>query len=331
MRFRDLRRVLQHIVLAGLPVAGCTSSGGLLDPGTCSETVEKTFAVTGDSDPPLRLRIESCRADVDACPELCAMVMEREAVGASADTCAVRFDGDTAMVQVAYTMWLDKPSCASEGRRPPGLHAPGALDARDLAGAWLARSAWLEAASVPAFHHLAAELRALGAPAALVRGALAAAADEVRHAAVMTALAHRYGARPPRVEVTLPRPRGLAEVAIENAAEGCVRETFGAVLALWQAHTAADPKVRAAFRVIARDEARHAALAWAIDRWAAPRLAPEATAQVAAARAAAICQLQDSNETRAIAALGLPSATAARGLVARACSSLWTGNQGGNT
>ena len=330
MRFRDLRRALQHIVLVGLPAGGC-SVVDAVTPGSdpCYTVVEKSFLVSGLSDAPLRLRLESCRLDVDACPELCAIVMQRAGVGATAEVCDVTFDGDDAAVKVQYTVSTNASNCASEGRRPPGLQPPSGLEAIDLAGAWLAQAAWLEAASVPAFLHLARELRALGAPEGLVRGALAAAEDEVRHTAVVTALAHRYGARPPRAQVSLPPVRGLEDIAIENAAEGCVRETFGAVLALWQSHTAADPKVRAAFRVIARDEARHAALAWAIDRWVTPRLSAEALARVAVARQAAICQLRDTESAHAIVALGLPSSEQARGLVARACSSLWTGNQGG--
>jgi hypothetical protein len=64
-------------------------------------------------------------------------------------------------------------------------------------------------------------------------------------------------------------------MAIENAVEGCVRETFGALVAHWQARHARDPDVARVMRVVARDETRHAALAWAIAEWAAGRDARE--------------------------------------------------------
>ena len=83
-----------------------------------------------------------------------------------------------------------------------------------------------------AFVRLARELAHHRAPAALVARARARAAaqDERRHARAMRLRAARFGAeggasrrrlRPRRV------PR-LADVLVENAVEGCVRETFGA-------------------------------------------------------------------------------------------------------
>ena len=60
----------------------------------------------------------------------------------------------------------------------------------------------------------------------------------------------------PRVEA-LPT-RALGVVAIENAVEGCVRETFGALIASWQAEHARDPGIKRLMRSIARDETRHA-------------------------------------------------------------------------
>lgn len=120
---------------------------------------------------------------------------------------------------------------ATCGRRPAGFldcPSPGSGP-----GAYFATLARLEAASVPAFLALRRELRAHRAPAPLLRAAARAAADEVRHARAMTALARRFGARvfnPPPPPPAPPRP--LLDVAAENAREGCVRETYGAALAL---------------------------------------------------------------------------------------------------
>ena len=79
------------------------------------------------------------------------------------------------------------------GRRPAGLAAESELRSGHPAGLLFAAAARLEAASVPAFAHLARELRAHGAPLTLVDGALQARRDEVRHTRQMRALARRFG------------------------------------------------------------------------------------------------------------------------------------------
>jgi hypothetical protein len=158
-------------------------------------------------------------------------------------------------------------SLACIGRRPPGLGP--AEPSTPTVGAWLARAAELEAAAVPAFERLAAELAALGAPAELVADARAAADDERRHVRAMTALARRYGAEPvPRPVADLPL-RSLRDVALDNAVEGCVREAWGAVLGTWQARTATDPVVRAVLTRVADDEVGHAALSARVAAWVA--------------------------------------------------------------
>src|SRR6185503_12478530 len=105
------------------------------------------------------------------------------------------------------------------------------------------------------------------------RQARRAAGDEVRHHRAMTALARRFGAEPPAVPRAFPdEVRSLEAVAVENAAEGCMRETIGALVAREQAGRAGDPVVRAAMRGIAADEARHAELAFQVDGWARGKL-----------------------------------------------------------
>ncbi|MHB8418802.1 MAG: hypothetical protein ACYDCL_12050 [Myxococcales bacterium] len=143
----------------------------------------------------------------------------------------------------------------------------------------------LEAASVEAFRILARELRAHGARVGLRHGARRAAADEVRHARAMAALARRYHARPLRARLgATPAPRSLEAMAAENAVEGCVRETYGALVASWQAGHAADGVVAKVLRGVARDETRHAELGWAVARWAEARLSAAARSRVVTAR-----------------------------------------------
>ena len=206
-------------------------------------------------------------------------------------------------------------SCGA-GRRPGGFCA-APVRGLDPAGAWLAVVADLEAASVDAFRVLESDLARLGAPRSLRRRARAAASDEVSHARVMRRLARRRGAsagrRPKMVQA---KDRSALEIAIENAVEGCVRETFAAFVATVQAERATDPAVRAAMRRIARDETRHAALAHAVDAWLRPRLSDEERAVVERAQRDATAKLEDEapialgDATRA--ALGIPEAAELR-------------------
>jgi hypothetical protein len=317
VRYRELRRILQQIVIAGLPAvaAGCGEDD-------CVDTVEHTYTIQTPADPALQFQLDRCRVDVDACNDLCREMLERNNVMHMPASCDVSFKSASVDVSVAYQVDTGNSGCPIEGRRPAGLLAPDRLDARSAAGAWLARAAWLEAASIHAFVRLAGELAQHGAPPSLVRWALLSARDEVHHTAAMSRLAARHGAVPPVPEVAPPRPRSLEALAIENAAEGCVRETWGAVIAEWQSRAALDPEVRAVFARIALDEARHAALAWAVDRWVRTRLDPVACARVDAAREAAAREFAAGADLSS-PVLGLPEDPQVRGLYARSLESLW--------
>ena len=324
MQFRELRSVLQKIVIAGLPaLTACTSVDGFVH-DDCTKTISKLFEINAPTaDPPLSLRIESCRVDADACMQLCTMLMSRAELPYP-ELCGVMFQGPDVLVATQYNTQIDSPNCqVAEGRRPAGLVEPGCFPARDAVGRWLAQAAWLEAASIPAFVYLARELDMHGAPRGLARAALAAARDEIRHARIMKGLARRYGAVVPAVDVAMPTERSLEALAIENAIEGCVRETWGAVVAMWQAQRAQDLELRAVFREIAEDEARHAALAWEVDRWARTRLDRDAHARIDAAREAAVKELFADADSEVFTVLGLPMGQDAHGLLARTTDSLW--------
>lgn len=158
------------------------------------------------------------------------------------------------------------PNCAI-GRRPPGLETDGAVSCDEAVGRFFAEAAHLEAASVPAFERLFEELRGLGAPTALCEGALLAAVEEIDHTRRTALLAQRFGAQP-RVPGVEARPlRTRFELALDNAVEGCVRESFGALVAHHQAAHASDAQVREAMVAIAEDEMRHAELSWATHEW----------------------------------------------------------------
>lgn len=164
-------------------------------------------------------------------------------------------------------------STACRGRRPRGLAVWGGPSGASLSlPAWLAECAHLEAASVIAFQHLEQDLRQLGAPPSMVASARRARADVIRHAREMTTLARRFGQTPPKVDVVATADRSPFEVALENAVEGCVRETYGALVVAYQAESATDPEIRSVAKRIARDEARHVALAHEVARWIEPQL-----------------------------------------------------------
>lgn len=184
--------------------------------------------------------------------------------------------------------------CAVAGRRPEGFR-PGAsaIAGENEVLAYLGTMHALEAASVPAFLRLADELSAHGAPETLVRRAEEAARDEVRHAAGFAWLRGLYGAKAshePLIEMP-NRVRSLEELAVENAVEGCVRETFGALVAGYQAEVAADGPVRRLFATVAEDETRHAELAWDVAAWLESRLDASARERVRGARLRALDEL----------------------------------------
>ena len=174
----------------------------------------------------------------------------------------------------------------------------------------------------------------------LVRAAATARADEVRHARTTWRLARRYGGRPIEVRALrpatgdsratrLPRaePRALEAIAAENAVEGCVGETFGALLAMHQAMRATDPGVRMAMRSIAVDETRHAALAWAVAKWMETKLSGEARARVREARRTAVATLRDElargAPAKLVAYAGVPARDVALQMIDALTASLW--------
>jgi hypothetical protein len=153
----------------------------------------------------------------------------------------------------------------------------------------------------------------------LLRSSSRTRRDEIRHARSMGALARRDGSRV-QAPIVDPIPhRSLEAIAIENVIEGCVRETYGALVATWQSMRARDREVRGAMKKIARDETRHAALAWKVHRWIERRLDRATLARLDDARRTAIATLRAElviePDFQAIRDLGLPSSTQAIALL----------------
>jgi len=235
----------------------------------------------------------------------------------------VKRDGAVAVLETGP----ERVTNACAGRRPAGLVAARRSRTRSPVGAYFAEMARMEAASVEAFRILGRELMAHRAPERLRRAARRAAADEILHARIARLLARRFGARPAAVRVEAPAVRSLFEIALENAVEGCVHETYAALEASWQATAATDPIVREAMKVIAPDETRHGALAWRVAAWIEPRLSRADRTRVRLARASAAEGLRKRLAREPLPDLvrvaGLPAQERATALVSSLRGSLW--------
>jgi hypothetical protein len=307
---RSLGPLLRAIVLA-TPVIleGCS----LAPPGgpSCAGPEQRptTFPLPG---------VEGGEIDAGGdCVTICNMA--GSAYDSLSDCSFVTLDGGGpgVLCNFEYT-----PTCYGLGRRPSSLLESGPVASTGPLGDHFARAARLEAASVRAFRVLARELVSHGAPAPLVRAARRSAREEIRHARSAGRLARRFGAVPVRARYGASRPvRSLEDVALENAIEGCVRETYGAAVAWWQAERAHDPQIAREMRRIARDETRHAQLSWDIAGWAEPRLSRAAQARVARARSQAIAALRAEVDRDVapdlVTTAGVPPRASARELLRR--------------
>jgi hypothetical protein len=261
------------------------------------------------------------------CVSICGVAGD----GQSPDFCSVQGGGDAG----AGTVYCDVSTgpCTpttppGNGGRRPGYFASLGFDApargREV-GVHFARVACMEAGSVEAFRGLRDELIAHRAPRRLVRAASRAFRDELRHVRVTSALARRFGEEPiPKLPSPARAVRPLLAMALENAVEGCVRETYSALECAWQAESARDPVVRATMKRVARDELRHLALAWEVHAWAMGRLDRAERARVRGAQHAELAVLfaEVSADPHAslVAAAGLPRGFQSRALVSAIAS-----------
>jgi hypothetical protein len=127
--------------------------------------------------------------------------------------------------------------------------------------------------------------------------------------------------------VAPPKRRSLESIAIENAAEGVVGETWAALIAYWQARHAPTAELRAAYAEIADDELRHAELSRKVAAWAETQLAPAARRRVRLAQQKAVTRLARGVRRGAPAALtdelGIPAPAQMQRLFADARARLW--------
>jgi hypothetical protein len=133
----------------------------------------------------------------------------------------------------------------------------------------------MEHASIAAFARFSLQLLSLGAPPALVEACTQALADETAHTQLCFGIASAYAGRalgPGPLDVSGSLAvTSLADIVDLVLAEGCFGETSAALEALEAADTASDPVIAAAYAQIARDEQRHAELAFRFVAWALER------------------------------------------------------------
>lgn len=177
------------------------------------------------------------------------------------------------------------------GRRPLGHVEIDGMGGADLPEV-LAHIAHLEAAAVVAFEELAVQLENLRAPADMVKRCLAAADDERLHAQLLGELAEHGGAHVPAPQSEFASD-GLYDIALHNAVEGCVNETWAALIAHWCARHAADVGLRQVFARIAEDETRHGQLAWDLHGWLCSQLDDAQSNAVHEAQRRALAQLPE--------------------------------------
>jgi hypothetical protein len=104
-----------------------------------------------------------------------------------------------------------------------------------------------------------------------------------------------------------------------------VRETYAAAVAGYQARTASDPIARRAMYRIARDEAKHALLAWKIQRWAAPKLRDHDAILAAAANARAELSAEAAvAQPELHRVLGVPAPAAATAMLQELDARVWS-------
>ena len=240
--------------------------------------------------------------------ESCVNICIDQSVPAEYNICSCRYDGQNDVG--GYDITCLTAECAVEGRGHGEVQkAQVTTGPTDLA-CWFARAFHAEASSVVAFLQLRAELQAHGAPTQLLERCMTAAKEEVLHARQMSKFCFQeQGKAPPLSFGAIPN-RSLYELALDNAVEGCIFETYSALKAHYQAANAGDLQVRQLMRIVATDETNHAQLAWDVHNWLMRKLTPQQRASIVQAQRQALRQLRQQKPSsvseESAFALGLP-------------------------
>jgi hypothetical protein len=108
---------MQRLLLATLMLAACGNVGG-----DCMQQVTKTLSIATPADPPLQLRVDQCRVDVDACSDLCSLAVQRANLSVPLDTCSVKFLGDSEVqLDIKYQDYTGGIGCPGPQPQPGPL------------------------------------------------------------------------------------------------------------------------------------------------------------------------------------------------------------------
>ena len=350
----QLKQILRNAVLLALPVAtqvGCVSEPVIVDPPKSTDPCREP-AVRSPGQATVDEKIYLSGSDglsAAECVKLCQQLVKKQysyewstLVGMEnfkANQCTTKFDPktyDTTLqcaasfteVNSAYT---GAPGCYNPprpvvGRMPAGLQVHPQTAASEL-GNYFADMAAMETAAITAFRYLVRELTAYQAPANLIQLAQTAVKEETRHAHMAGLLSQACDTAVPVVEVADFQLRSLFEIALENAIEGCVNETFAAACGLWQEQQAEFSVFRQVIGHIAEEEIGHAALSWSIHEWAMPQLTLAQQAHIRQAQAEAVDSVAQKflrEETPLVRrAVGLPQQADAAQLFQQLRTQLW--------
>lgn len=156
--------------------------------------------------------------------------------------------------------------CAVEGRVHGDIKKLEKSTGYTELGIHFARGYHAEASSVDAFLQLRKELAFHQASKELQDRCFLAAKEEIVHAQLLAKLAKLHQGQLPTLDFGRFQPRSLFALALDNAVEGCIFETFSSLRALQQANNATDQVIAKAMKIIALDEMKHAELAWDIHK-----------------------------------------------------------------
>lgn len=321
---------IQSVIFAALATACC----GNLEPADFD--IEKYDLIQGELENALPNSISETDATVDIaalseadCEDMCQFVLQEDGkiynLISTLDDCTVTatevdpsaVEGGDDVVATLSCSGVYTPECI--GGRRPLCHRPAELSEGNILGTQLAGMAHMETVSVTAFEELAQQLSSLGAPKDFINRCRSAANDERLHAALLNKLANRYGGSFNGEALPCDTGASLLDIALHNAVEGCVNEAWAACLAAHQARAATDATIRRVFAQIARDEVRHAQLAWDLHGWMLSQLTEAEQALVQEAQQEAIDALQQqqvNNDNAMTRFIGLPDANTNRRLKA---------------
>ena len=235
--------------------------------------------------------------------------------------------------EVEYTAVHSPYTCPRPvpGRKPDGLHFKNDTAATqssvNVLGQYLADMTAMETAAITAFYYLSRELEAYGAPVELIARSRQAVLEETRHSEMAALLAASFDAEMPDVSVNDFCLRSLYEIAMENAVEGCVNETFAAACGLWQSEYAQLDVFREVIAHITEEEMGHAGLSWEIHQWVMPQLSQSEQELICIAQAEAVENLigefKQESDPVVQQAFGLPTKDDAARLFVQLKESVW--------